>query len=92
MKRYYFGDEVLDLVCGDEQAKLIYYILENENDIGSFKEYGVEIQKVEKYRTEKSRVLDITTDESRINFIINLLMRNAVTPVHLHDIIEDLIC
>lgn len=83
---------MLDLVCDDEPAKLIYYILEKENEEESFKEYGVEIEKLEKFRTEKSRVLDITTDKTKINLIINLLMRNAVTPVHLHDIIEDLIC
>ena len=83
---------MLDFVCDDEPAKLIYYILEKENEEESFKEYGVEIEKLEKFRTEKSRVLDITTDKTKIELIIKLLMKNAVTPVHLHDVIEDLIC
>ena len=92
MKRYYVGKEVLDLV-DFESFELNYYILEDEIDECDrhiFK-YGIEIEKKEKARIEKSQVNDITTDQARIDFIVKTLMKNNVTPVHLYDVIVDML-
>lgn len=92
MKRYYIGKETLNAIeC--ETFELMYYILENEVEYenNNFLEYGVEIQKKTSSRIEKSQVPDITTDQTRIDFIVKTLMQNNVTPVHLHDIITDML-
>lgn len=92
MKRYYIGKETLNAIeC--ETFELMYYILENEVEYenNNFLEYGVEIQKRTSSRIEKSQVPDITTDQTRIDFIVKTLMQNNVTPVHLHDIITDML-
>ena len=54
-------------------------------------EYGIEIEKQDKVRTEKSQIKDITTDHTRIDYIVKSLMKNGVTPIHLHDVIEDML-
>ena len=92
MKRYYVGKEALDLV-DSEGLELKYYILEDEfyeKDV-CISKYGIEIEKKEKTRIEKSQVNDITTDQARIDFIVKTLMRNNVTPVHLYDVIVDML-
>lgn len=92
MKRYYIGKETLNAIeC--EPFELMYYILENEVEYenNNFLEYGIEIQKKTSSRIEKSQVPDITTDQTRIDFIVKTLMQNNVTPVHLHDIITDML-
>ena len=92
VKRYYVGKEALDLVdC--EGFELNYYILEDEVDEEDmrFSKYGIEIEKKEKTRIEKSQVNDITTDQARIDFIVKTLMKNNVTPVHLYDVIADML-
>lgn len=73
--------------------ELKYYILEEVVEIASKKyvEYGVEIEKQDNRRIEKSQVKDITTDQTRIDIIVKSLMRNGVTPIHLHDVIEDML-
>lgn len=92
MKRYYVGKEALDLV-DSEGFELNYYILEDEVDEEDmrFSKYGIEIEKKEKTRIEKSQVNDITTDQARIDFIVKTLMKNNVTPVHLYDVIVDML-
>ena len=54
-------------------------------------EYGVEIEKKDHFRVEKSQIKDITTDQTRIDSIVKSLMKNNVTPIHLHDVIEDML-
>lgn len=92
MKRYYVGSEVLDLADFDK-FELKYYILEDEVDEKDkhLLTYGIEIEKKEKARVEKSQVNDITTEQARIDFIVKTLMRNNVTPVHLYDVIVDML-
>lgn len=92
MKRYYIGKETLNAI-ESETFELMYYILENEVEYenNNFLEYGVEVQKKTSSRIEKSQVPDITTDQTRIDFIVKTLMQNNVTPVHLHDIITDML-
>ena len=86
MKRNYIGKETLDF-------ELKYYILEEEVEVESSKYvgYGIEIEKQDNLRVEKSQIKDITTDKKRIYYIVNLLMKNSVTPIHLHDVIEDIL-
>ena len=57
-------------------------------DIGANRLFS---QANEKTRIEKSQVNDITTDQARIDFIVKTLMRNNVTPVHLYDVIVDML-
>ena len=93
MKRYYVGKEALDLV-DSESFELKYYVLEDEiydkNNV-CVSRYGIEIEKKENTRIEKSQVNDITTDQAKIDFIVKILMKNDVTPVHLYDVIVDML-
>ena len=92
MKRYYIGKETLE-VLEDNCINLKYYVLANEVEKNNtkFVEYGIEIEKQDKSRIEKSQIADITTDQTRIDFIVKALMKNNVTPVHLHDVIVDML-
>ena len=89
MIRNYIGKETLEI----PSIELKYYILEEVVELGSSKlvDYGIEIEKQDSARIEKSQVKDITTDQTRIDNIVKSLMRNSVTPVHLHDVIEDML-
>ena len=53
--------------------------------------YGIEIESFNQVFSEVSKVEDITTNRDEINSIVKLLQENAVTPIHLSEIIEDLI-
>lgn len=92
MKRSYIGKETLEI---REQSSFVlkYYILEEvvENKSSKYVEYGVEIEKQDSSRIEKSQIKDITTDQTRIDYIVKSLMKNSVTPIHLHDVIEDML-
>ena len=92
MKKYYIGKETLKILESTD-LELSYYILENEHEIDNIKftEYGIEIEKKDANRIEKSQVVNITTNQTRIDFIVKTLMKNNVTPVHLHDVIEDML-
>lgn len=92
MKRKYIGKGTLEIL-ENLYVELKYYILENEieKDSVKFIEYGIEIEKQDNSRFESSQVLDITTSHTRIDFIVKSLMKNGVTPVHLSDVIEDML-
>lgn len=92
MKKYYIGKETLDAL-EDTHIELKYYVLETEREFDNtmLKEYGVEIEKQDSNRIEKSQVSNITTNQTRIDFIVKTLMKNNVTPVHLHDVIVDML-
>ena len=92
MKRSYIGEETLE-IHEDSFISLQYYILEEDVEISGSKyvEYGVEIEKKDHFRIEKSQIKDITTDQTRIDSIVKSLMANSVTPIHLHDVIEDML-
>lgn len=92
MKRSYIGKGTLEIL-DSSFIELNYYILEEEIEEKSNKyvEYGIEIEKKDNSRTEKSQVMDITTDQTRIDYIVRSLMKNSVTPIHLHDVIEDML-
>jgi len=92
MKRSYIGKETL-MIHEKSSFELKYYVLEEvvENESNQYVEYGVEIEKQDSSRIEKSQIKDITTDQTRIDIIVKSLIRNSVTPVHLHDVIEDML-
>lgn len=92
MRKYYIGKETLK-VLEDSDIELKYFILETEKVINNKKirDYGIEIEKQDNTRTEKSRVSSITTDQTRIDYIVKTLMKNGVTPIHLYDVIEDIL-
>lgn len=92
MKRSYIGKETL-VIHEKSSFDLKYYILEEEVELESSKHigYGIEIEKQESSRIEKSQIKDITTDQTRIDYIVKSLMKNSVTPIHLHDVIEEML-
>lgn len=90
MKRQFKGSSFI--TNNNETIKIDYYlIIDNKvyfNDIIPRKTYGIEIIEND---NEKEIVNDISTDEDFITNIIEKLKTNAVLPVHLFDIIEDLL-
>ena len=92
MKRNCIGKETLEIE-EDYSVILSDYILEEEFEIENeyYTGYGIEIEKKDKSRIEKSQIKAITTDQTRIDRIVKSLMHNYVTPVHLHDIIDDML-
>lgn len=66
-----------------------YAILIGEHDAGSFfcESYGVKI--AERGSENVSFVPDVTTRLSRIDELMELLVRNAVLPGHLLDVVMD---
>lgn len=66
-----------------------YAILIGEQDTGPFfcESYGVKI--AERGSDNLSLVSDVTTSIARIDALVELLLRNEVTPGHLADVIVD---
>lgn len=71
-----------------------YQIISNceENII----EYGIEARREDKsegdiIKVEKKQIKNISSDQDRMDEIINLLSRNQVSPIHLQDILSDYI-
>ena len=85
MKKFFIGKETV--ACNN--FELNYYILSNEKK--TYTEYGIEVEKIDNYNIERSQVTDVTTSKTAIEDIAKSLMRNTVTPMHLHDIIIDML-
>jgi hypothetical protein len=99
MDKQYCGYETLLGESGNK-IELQYYILKQSQlylDICETKiAYGIEIVKREVMKNkdlfvEESRVDDITTNLFEAKNIVNSLKRNQVTPIHLKDVLENLI-
>ncbi|SFU29496.1 hypothetical protein SAMN04487886_100342 [Clostridium sp. DSM 8431] len=59
-------------------------------------EYGIEAKREDKsqgsiIKIVKSQIKNISSDQDRMDEIINLLWRNEVSPIHLQDILSDYI-
>lgn len=94
MNRFYIGGE--DIKLADSRiVKLKYYILEEELYYEEFNKsmvtYGIEVEKIENKIIESSCINNITSDNSKINAIGNVLKSNSVLPVHLKDVILDIL-
>lgn len=66
-----------------------YAILVDELDVGAFacESYGAQV--TSRATGERAEVANITVSASRIDQLMELLVRNGVGPVHLRDVIED---
>lgn len=74
----------------EDDPECDYYILVDEVEVaGGFacESYGVKIRS--RRSGESAQLLNITTSVSRIDELLELLMRNTVTPVTLRDVVED---
>lgn len=70
-------------------GRYTYSILVDEMDVGRFccESYGVRIRDEETGRT--AAVSHVTTSIPRIDELMELLIRNEVTPIGLRDVIDD---
>ncbi len=94
MNRLLIGEEYLALE-NKRIALLKYFILEqskaiekNENEITT---YGFEIEEWNGNNVEKSFVNDVTTEKDYALKVTDCLMKNKVMPVHLKDVLVDLL-
>lgn len=89
VSRLFVGKENL------EDWELRYYILKEVKFYEEWKEekmsYGIEIEKVKLDEVEKNSVEDITCNENTIKKMMNIIVKNQVLPVHLKDVVEDMI-
>jgi hypothetical protein len=94
LARFYIGGEDLE-VTDSRIMKLKYYILEQEMFYDELKRnmiaYGIEIEKIENETVESSSINNVTNDVKKINEIGHILKENVVLPVHLEDVILDIL-
>lgn len=94
MIKLLMGEERLDLE-NKEAANLKYFVLEEtkfvEETGENMKTYGILVEKWKNESIESSFVNDITTEKENIMRITNSLKKNKITPVHLKDIIIDIL-
>lgn len=90
MRRHQVG-ECLVKAESEEIYRLEYFIIENEELLRDKTTYGIEIIKTGIDSMEENRVQDITTIEEKIKSISEKLITNKVFPIHLQDVIENLI-
>lgn len=94
MEKFLIGEDSLTLE-NERIASLKYYLLEQSKIIEETGEnliaYGIEIEKSEGSNVEKDFVLDITTQKECALNITNTLKNNKITPIHLKDIIIDML-
>ena len=90
MQREYRGSKIIK-DC-EEEIKVDYYLIADSkifsDESSPRRTYGVEIVENDK---ECELVQDVSLDEDATLEIIDTLRRNEVLPIHLHDIIEDLL-
>lgn len=77
----------------NKEETLEYYILNNndeilENKIGI---YGIEIIKRNGTLEEKSFISDLTVNKDFVLEVIKTIKEDIVTPIHLYDVLENLI-
>ena len=90
MHKQFRGSRYLNI--GSKSIKLDYYLVEDKQIIsGSPKPrnvYGIEIIKDD---DQKEIIKDISINEERIINMIEIIKNNDVFPVHLHDVVEELL-
>ena len=94
MDKFFIGEEYLTLE-NKRVVELKYFVLKQAKFVEETGEnkisYGIEVEKCSKPKTEKEFVLDITTKEEDIMRITNCLKENKITPIHLKDVIVDML-
>lgn len=78
------------IVDGGENMDLKYYLIKEEKTFEDINDpittYGVEI---DKNNIEREMIRDVSVNEAEVNKVINTLINNQVTPIHLYDVIEN---
>ncbi len=77
--------------------ELQYYVLESEitmeEELKGTKTYGVGIVKKTQDKCSEARfVEDFSSNLAGTKEVLNLLVRNSVTPISLYDVLEDIAC
>lgn len=94
MDKFFIGEEYLALE-NKRIAILKYFLLEQakiSDETGkSVVSYGIEVEKWNGNEIEKDFVNDITTEKTCAISITNCLKRNKIMPVHLKDVIVDML-
>ncbi len=95
LARFYIGKEELHLT-DSRIVELEYYVTksnifyEHLNETQSA--YGVGVEEKEKGQlTDKEEIQDITSNRDEIEKIIDVLKNNKVLPIHLKDVILDML-
>ena len=90
MHNQFRGSSILE--DGNKKMKVDYYLIAETKFFYEDKKpritYGIEIAL---NNEEKESVSDITINENRALEILEVLQKNTVLPVHLHNVIEDLL-
>lgn len=71
------------------QLRFDYYILVGEMDVGRFfcESYGVKV--TQRGTPSLCAIPDVTTSAARIDSLMELLMKNGVTPISLPEVVQD---
>ena len=94
MIKLLMGEERLKLE-NEEDAQLKYFVLEEAKFVEETREYkktyGIYVEKWKDGSLEEDFVNDITTEKEKAMRITNCLIKNKITPVHLKDVIIDML-
>lgn len=94
MDKFFIGEECLALE-NKRIVELKYFLLEQSKFVEetgeSTKSYGIEVEKWSGNKVEKDFVYDITTEKECAMSITNCLKKNRIMPVHLKDVIVDML-
>ena len=94
MNKFFMGEEYLALE-NKRIVELKYFLLEQSKIVEETGEstisYGIEVEKRSGNNIEKDFVNDITTEKECAMSITNCLKKNKIMPVHLKDVIVDML-
>ncbi len=94
MNRLLIGEEYLALE-NKRVALLKYFVLEQSKVFDETNDemitYGLEIEKWNGSSVEKDFVHDVTTEKEYALRILDSLRRNKITPIHLKDVLIDML-
>ena len=74
--------------CRDAPLELMYYRLSEDAPDGTTR-FGAAVEAVCEEGTSRAEVPDITTSREKIDRLLSALIRGAVTPVSLREVVED---
>lgn len=76
----------------DKMIYISYYILKKEyNEETNEEEWGIRIEKNDGESFESETISYMTPDDDRLNLIMDILVRNSVTPFSLKEILYEII-
>lgn len=94
MERLYIGEEYLALE-NKKMAVLRYFVLEQTKSVedieGKVSTYGFEVEKISGKNVESNLINDVTTDKEYAVDLMDCLRKNKVTPIHLSDVLADML-